>query len=163
MKPAERHEQWRRIACDQVDVVVGARSAIFAPVRQLGLIVIDEEHETSFKQDISAAVPCRVMSPRGGPSGLAFLWSSARRLPPWKVGTASRRGEGQVIHLPERANQLPLAERIDRRSPPGIPRSGTARLAKSSLVAGDARCVVGGRASHPVVESAGILLAYPVS
>ena len=48
---AERHWHWQRIARGEVQVVVGARSAVFAPVKHLGLIVIDEEHETSFKQD----------------------------------------------------------------------------------------------------------------
>jgi primosomal protein N' (replication factor Y) len=50
LTPAERHAQWREIAAGRVNVVVGARSAIFAPAPRLGLIVIDEEHETSFKQ-----------------------------------------------------------------------------------------------------------------
>ncbi len=47
----ERHRQWRDIREGRADVVVGARSAVFAPVRDLGLMVIDEEHENSFKQD----------------------------------------------------------------------------------------------------------------
>jgi primosomal protein N' (replication factor Y) len=50
LTPTERHAQWREIAAGRVGVVVGARSAIFAPAPRLGLIVIDEEHETSFKQ-----------------------------------------------------------------------------------------------------------------
>ena len=49
----ERHRQWRDIREGRADVVVGARSAVFAPVSRLGLIVIDEEHENSFKQDTS--------------------------------------------------------------------------------------------------------------
>src|SRR5262249_19256228 len=49
--PAERGGHWRRIASGQVQVVVGARSAVFAPTRKLGLIVIDEEHENTFKQE----------------------------------------------------------------------------------------------------------------
>jgi primosomal protein N' (replication factor Y) len=48
---AERRRQWDAIRGGRADVVIGARSAIFAPVPSLGLLVIDEEHETSFKQD----------------------------------------------------------------------------------------------------------------
>jgi primosomal protein N' (replication factor Y) len=51
LSDVERHRQWRDIAEGRADVVIGARSAVFAPVRDLGLIVIDEEHENSFKQD----------------------------------------------------------------------------------------------------------------
>ncbi|MGA2498942.1 MAG: primosomal protein N', partial [Tepidisphaeraceae bacterium] len=46
-----RHRFWRQIASGQADVVVGARSAVFAPVPDLGIIVVDEEHESSYKQD----------------------------------------------------------------------------------------------------------------
>jgi len=48
---AQRHEQWRKIKAGQARVVIGARSAVFAPVSNLGLIVVDEEHESSYKQD----------------------------------------------------------------------------------------------------------------
>ena len=51
LSDVERHRQWRDIAEGRADVVIGARSAVFAPVRNLGLLVIDEEHENSFKQD----------------------------------------------------------------------------------------------------------------
>ncbi|MEZ6112239.1 MAG: DEAD/DEAH box helicase [Pirellulaceae bacterium] len=51
LSPADRHWQWRRIVDREVDVIVGARSAVFAPTPHLGLIVIDEEHDGSFKQD----------------------------------------------------------------------------------------------------------------
>jgi len=50
LSDAERHWHWQQIAAGEVQVVVGARSAIFAPTPQLGLIVIDEEHDGSFKQ-----------------------------------------------------------------------------------------------------------------
>ncbi|HWE34946.1 MAG TPA: primosomal protein N' [Isosphaeraceae bacterium] len=51
LSDAERHRHWRAIAAGEVQVVVGARSAVFAPTRRLGLIVIDEEHESTFKQE----------------------------------------------------------------------------------------------------------------
>src|SRR5262249_38169583 len=50
LSDAERHRYWQSIASGEVQVIVGVRSAVFAPARRLGLIVIDEEHETTFKQ-----------------------------------------------------------------------------------------------------------------
>jgi primosomal protein N' (replication factor Y) len=47
----ERYDEWRRIRDGQADIVVGARSAIFAPSKCLGMIIVDEEHETSYKQE----------------------------------------------------------------------------------------------------------------
>ncbi len=46
----ERYDEWRRIRAGQVDVVIGSRSALFAPISDLGIIIVDEEHETAYKQ-----------------------------------------------------------------------------------------------------------------
>ena len=48
---AQRHDQWRRIRDGRAQIVVGARSAVFAPLRRLGILIVDEEHESSYKQD----------------------------------------------------------------------------------------------------------------
>lgn len=53
LTPKERTYVWKRIRNAQVDVVIGARSAVFAPLKNLGVIIVDEEHETSFKQEDS--------------------------------------------------------------------------------------------------------------
>ncbi len=72
MTPVERHHHWRRIAQGEVQVVVGARSAIFAPTPHLGLIVIDEEHESTFKQD---------SAPRYHARDVAWQRALAERIP----------------------------------------------------------------------------------
>ena len=49
----ERFDQWNKIKNNEVDVVVGARSAIFAPLENIGMIILDEEHENSYKSEIN--------------------------------------------------------------------------------------------------------------
>jgi primosomal protein N' (replication factor Y) len=78
LSDVERHRQWRDIAEGRADVVIGARSAVFAPVKDLGLIVIDEEHENSFKQDTSPRYHARdVAIMRGHLTGVPVILGSA--------------------------------------------------------------------------------------
>ena len=51
LSAGERHDQWHRIRRGDIDVVVGTRSAVFAPLERLGLVIVDEEHDTSYKQE----------------------------------------------------------------------------------------------------------------
>jgi primosomal protein N' (replication factor Y) len=53
LSDGERHDQWHRIRRGEVDVVVGTRSAVFAPIDRLGLVIVDEEHDASYKQEES--------------------------------------------------------------------------------------------------------------
>src|SRR5690606_14239216 len=53
------HDEWRRIESGEAKIVLGARSAVFAPVSNLGLVVVDEEHEPSYKQDHSPRYSAR--------------------------------------------------------------------------------------------------------
>ena len=53
LSDGERHDQWRRIRRGEIDVVIGTRSAVFVPIERLGLVIVDEEHDSSYKQEES--------------------------------------------------------------------------------------------------------------
>jgi primosomal protein N' (replication factor Y) (superfamily II helicase) len=78
LSATERHRYWQMISQGQADVVVGARSAIFAPTPNLGMIVVDEEHESSYKQDTAPRYHARdVAVKRGQIEGIPVLLGSA--------------------------------------------------------------------------------------
>jgi primosomal protein N' (replication factor Y) len=106
---AERAWHWQEIQAGRVQVVIGARSAVFAPVPRLGMIVIDEEHDASFKQDKAPRYHCR---------DVAF-WRSGRENCPLILGSATpsleswhecRRDRYQLLSLGQRVFQRPLPE-----------------------------------------------------
>jgi primosomal protein N' (replication factor Y) len=106
---AERGAHWRRIAAGQVQVVVGARSAIFAPTRKLGLIVIDEEHESSFKQDATPRYHARdVAVMRARLQGIPVILGSAT--PSLESWHNAQRGQYELLRLPQRVLALPMPE-----------------------------------------------------
>jgi len=104
---AERHWHWQRIARGEVSVVVGARSAIFAPTPNLGLIVLDEEHESSFKQGIAPRYHARdVAIARAAAENVPLVLGSATpSLESWRRAEA---GEYELVDMPRRVLNRPL-------------------------------------------------------
>ncbi|HZL99169.1 MAG TPA: primosomal protein N', partial [Planctomycetota bacterium] len=98
---AERAHEWRRIRAGEADIVVGARSAVFAPVPRLGLVVLDEEHETSFKQQNAPRYHARdVAVERARLAGAVVLLGTAT--PSLEAFHRATAGEWERLLLPER-------------------------------------------------------------
>ncbi len=118
LTPAERHAQWREIAAGRVNVVVGARSAIFAPAPRLGLIVIDEEHESSFKQATAPRYHARdVAEWIARAEGVPLVLGSAT--PALETVARCLAGEWRMCRLADRVggSQLPAVITVDLRDP----------------------------------------------
>lgn len=109
LSDGERHDQWHRIRRGEVDVVIGTRSAVFAPLRNPGLIVVDEEHDTSYKQDELPRYNGRdVAVMRGQQAGaLVVLGSATPSLESYANAVASRY---TLITLNRRVLDRPLAD-----------------------------------------------------
>jgi primosomal protein N' (replication factor Y) (superfamily II helicase) len=103
LKPAERQREWRRIRSGEVDVVIGSRSAIFAPLPDLGLIILDEEHDSSYKheQRLPTYHAREVAVALGRITGAAVVFGSAT--PSTETYFHASRGEYALAELPERA------------------------------------------------------------
>ncbi|HLQ50618.1 MAG TPA: primosomal protein N', partial [Terriglobales bacterium] len=109
LSPDERAEQWRRIRSGDARIVVGTRSAVFAPVRDLALIVVDEEHDSSYKQEENPRYHGRdVAVMRGKLAGAAVLLASAT--PSLESYHNAKQGRYELIELRQRVEQRPLPE-----------------------------------------------------
>jgi primosomal protein N' (replication factor Y) len=109
LTPPERHWHWRRIAAGEVQVVVGARSAVFAPTPNLGLIVIDEEHDASFKQDTAPRYHAReVAAQRALAEHVPLVLGSAT--PSLESWFAAQRGDYRLVEMPRRVSARPLPD-----------------------------------------------------
>ena len=118
---AERHAHWKQIAGGSVQVVVGARSAIFAPTPHLGMIIIDEEHETSFKQDNTPRYHAReVARYRAELERIPLILGSAT--PTLESFLRVLRKQDLLISMPKRVERLPLPPVVivDTRNDPKI-------------------------------------------
>jgi primosomal protein N' (replication factor Y) len=116
LTPEERSEQWHRIRRGEARIVVGTRSAIFAPVDNLGLIIVDEEHDSSYKQESMPRYHARdtaVMRAKLA-AATVVLGSATPSLESWHN---AHQGKYTRIEMPDRVNYrpLPLVELIDMR------------------------------------------------
>ncbi|MSR58301.1 MAG: primosomal protein N' [Planctomycetaceae bacterium] len=107
LSDADRHRHWQQIASGQVQVVVGARSAVFAPTPHLGLIVIDEEHENSFKQDSIPRYHAREVAQHRAEleSVPLILGSATPTLESWR---RAQLGQDELLQMPRRVEGLPM-------------------------------------------------------
>lgn len=107
LSDGERYDEWVRIRRGDAPIVVGARSAVFAPVERLGVIIIDEEHETSYKQDETPRYHAREVAEARMKElgGLVVLGSAT---PSLEAYYRAHRGEVAYVSLPERVHGRPL-------------------------------------------------------
>jgi primosomal protein N' (replication factor Y) (superfamily II helicase) len=121
LSPRKRARTWQGVANNEISVVVGARSALFLPYANLGLIVVDEEHDPSYKQEDGVHYHARDMAVvRARLTDIPIVLASAT--PSVETEVNARRGRYQRIILPERfgGQHLPAIEAIDmtREGPP---------------------------------------------
>ena len=104
LTPAEKYDEYRRIAKGEARVVVGARSAVFAPLSNIGLIILDEEHVESYKQDVSPFYHAReVAIMRGKHHNAKVVLGSAT--PSFETKARAARGVYGYACLPNRINK----------------------------------------------------------
>jgi len=142
LPPRERLAAWRRLRAGEVGIALGARSAVFAPVRALAVVVVDEEHDPSFKQEEGVRYHGRDLAVvRAQQAGALVVLGSAT--PSLESAHNVARGRFKRLALPERATPrpLPAVEIVDlKRHPPGPDGLLSAPLAEAlgaALAAGE--------------------------
>ncbi|MEZ4270662.1 MAG: primosomal protein N' [Myxococcota bacterium] len=106
---AERRDEWERVATGEARIGLGARSAVFLPLRQLGVIIVDEEHETSFKQEETPRYNARDLAVyRGRKENACVILGSATPALESRFNADQRRY--RHILLPQRVHNRPMPE-----------------------------------------------------
>ena len=116
LSAGERHDEWHKIRQGRARIVIGARSAIFAPVEPLGLIIVDEEHEHSYKQEEAPRYHARdVAIMRGRMENAVVVLGSAT--PSLESYYNCKRGKYTLLELPERVDnqKMPHVRVVDMR------------------------------------------------
>src|SRR6202041_1855017 len=112
----ERAQQWHRIRRGEARMVVGTRSAVFAPVADLALIIVDEEHDSSYKQEETPRYHARDIAVMGATMANAVVVMGSAT-PSLESYLNAKKNKYALIELPDRVEQRPLpeVELIDRR------------------------------------------------
>ena len=134
LTPAEKYDEYRRIARGEAQIVVGARSAVFAPLENIGLILIDEEHVESYKQDSTPYYHARdIAIMRGKYHHAKVILGSAT--PSLETKARARNGVYGYAKLEQRVHQnpLPRTKIIDLTQQNAFPR-GSERLFSNDLL-----------------------------
>ena len=161
---AERLREWRRIRAEEASIAIGARSALFAPFQRLGLIVVDEEHDGSYKQDDGVRYNARDLAVvRGALSSCTVVLGSAT--PSLESWQNAKEGRYTRLTLPERAtvSPLPSVELLDMRGrKPGNPLSDELiGMLRKTVASGEQAIVLYNRRGYaPVVECTGCGATY---
>ena len=116
LSEGERHDEWHKIHSGRARIVIGARSAVFAPLENLGLIVVDEEHETSYKQEEAPRYHARdVAVVRAKMEKCVVLLGTAT--PSLESYHNATTGKYQLLNLTQRVDncQMPLIRIVDLR------------------------------------------------
>ncbi|HSY09296.1 MAG TPA: primosomal protein N', partial [Candidatus Dormibacteraeota bacterium] len=116
LSAGERHDEWHKIRQGRARIVIGARSAIFAPVEPLGLIIVDEEHESTYKQEEAPRYHARdVAIMRGQMENAVVVLGSAT--PSLESFYNCKRGKFTLLELPERVDdqKMPHVRVVDMR------------------------------------------------
>ncbi len=116
LSAGERHDEWHKIRQGRARIVIGARSAIFAPVEPLGLIIVDEEHETSYKQEEAPRYHARDVAIMRGQMGNAVVVLGSAT-PSLESYHNCKRGKFALLELPERVDdqKMPRVRVVDMR------------------------------------------------
>ena len=142
LSPGERYDEWRRIRRGEVRVVIGARSAIFAPLENVGLIIIDEEHEQTYIADSTPRYDAREVARwRCEDEGATLLLASAT--PSMRSFAMAGRGDLALLEMPRRvANRpMPTVNVIDMREEL---KAGNRSVFSGALLTGLTRCLENG-------------------
>ncbi|HEX8372033.1 MAG TPA: primosomal protein N' [Chthoniobacterales bacterium] len=140
LSSGERHDEWHKIATGSARIVIGARSAVFAPVSDLGLIVVDEEHETSYKQEESPRYQARdVAIVRAKLENCAILLGSAT--PSLESYRNCLSGKYRLLELLQRVDdkKMPVIKVVDMREESRRHKGGNPLLSEKLKTAIEAR------------------------